>query len=258
MLNLDDIINITKESREYVLKHLKDNNLDNIVEMGASGTPTRVIDKIAESQILENIKNKGAYPNILSEECGYIKGNEDYYVIIDPIDGTTNSLLDIPYYSISIAIGKRDLSTIQMGVVMNVITGDIYYAKNGEGAFFNGKQIHTRKFSEKGSVGYIYYGKRSPTEFVDLLNKIEKVRTLGSSSLDVCAIARGKGDVFYFNLQNYTYNIRVIDIAAASLVLKEAGGELYDLKGNILNMPYSLDYHAAVLALGDPSLMIGG
>ncbi|MCL5963360.1 MAG: hypothetical protein M1411_03230 [Candidatus Thermoplasmatota archaeon] len=253
MLKLSDILDISTKVSTKIKKVMRDNKIDinSVTGMGASGTPTHLVDSIAEKVILKELERLSESPTILSEEAGTIEGKDDYYVIIDPIDGTTNALSDIPFYSTSIAVGKDDLLGIEKGVVRNLVTDDIYYSVKGEGAFYNGNQIFTRKFNRENYLIYIYAGKYQSPSVLKAIQNGGKVRALGSSALEICSLAAGYGDLFYMNNVNQKTNIRVIDIAAASLILREAGGMLFDVEGNILNMPFSLDIRKPIIAVGD-------
>ena len=90
--------------------------------MGADGTPTQWIDRYAEDIVLDTVADTKI--NILSEERGYIDNGGDYTLILDPIDGTRNAIHNIPFYAISLAIGKEKLGDVQYGLVRNIPTGD--------------------------------------------------------------------------------------------------------------------------------------
>ena len=64
-------------------------------------------------------------------------------------------------------------------------------------------------------------------------------------------VAKGSADGYYFNADHYDKSIRVIDIAASALILREAGGEIVDLSGNRLDMPFDLKVRSNFLAYGD-------
>ena len=71
--------------------------------MGADGTPTSQIDKVAENAALMYIQRNGIEVNILSEEIGYVDNGAEETLVMDPIDGTSNAIAGIPYYTISLA-----------------------------------------------------------------------------------------------------------------------------------------------------------
>jgi NAD+ kinase len=71
----------------------------------------------------------------------------------------------------------------------------------------------------------------------------------------MCLVAAGLADGFYLHSEVYQRALRVVDIAASALILREAGGELYDLDGKVLDMSLDLEVRANCLAAGDPSML---
>jgi fructose-1,6-bisphosphatase/inositol monophosphatase family enzyme len=67
-------------------------------------------------------------------------------------------------------------------------------------------------------------------------------------------VAQGSADAYYLHTDTYGKAIRVVDIAAAALILREAGGDLVDLKGKVLDMPFDLAVRSNFLAYGDASM----
>ena len=98
--------------------------------------------------------------NILSEEAGFIDNGGDKTLVIDPIDGTYNAVIGIPFYSVSLALGTSTMSDVNMAYVRNIVTGDSYEAVKGEGAKLNGRKIHVRPLS-KDMVLLIYMGRHA-------------------------------------------------------------------------------------------------
>ena len=79
-------------------------------DLGADGTITKYVDKIAEDAALNYLQKSKIKVNVLSEEAGYIDNNADYTFVLDPIDGTRNAYRGIPFFAISIAVGKSKMS----------------------------------------------------------------------------------------------------------------------------------------------------
>jgi len=223
--------------------------------MGADGTPTTQIDKIAENVVLGYIEANGIKLNILSEEIGFVDNGAEDTLVLDPIDGTTNSVIGIPLYTISMAIGKSSLKDIHTAFVKNLVTGDTYTALKGKGAFMNGKQIRVKKKSDpKDLLLMIYMGNGAHPDAFALAKKVKTSRALGCASLEMLLVANGMADGFLMNAENDRRSIRIIDIAASYLILKEAGGEVFELDGNPLDMKFDLDRRANFLAVGDKKI----
>lgn len=205
------------------------------VYTGADGTPTRLIDDVSEKVILEVFKNTGVPMRVLSEEIGeVVLGNDpEITIALDPLDGTYNASMGIPFYSISIAIGNKDLSRIYFGYVRNLADNDTYCAIAGKGAYFNGKRIHTSGKRELKEACASLYGYRKNVEHtVGLAREIRRVRLLGSVALELCYVASGKMDAIV-DVRN---SLRLIDVAAGKLILEEAGGTVTNGAGKQLSL----------------------
>ena len=123
--------------------------------MGADGTPTTRIDLAAEDAIVEVLKADGRSMRIISEELGelILGDSPEFSIVLDPLDGTYNSSVGIPFYSVSIAVASYDLSDLRFGYVSNLALCEEYYAEAGKGAYLNGKKIKTSLNSEsEGTV----------------------------------------------------------------------------------------------------------
>jgi fructose-1,6-bisphosphatase/inositol monophosphatase family enzyme len=225
------------------------------VGIGASGSATSKIDKFAEDIIVDYVKKNKIGMNILSEEAGMISLGGEKTLVIDPVDGTANFHARIPFYSISLAIGDSRMSDVTHGLVRNLINSDTYYAEKGKGAWLNGKEIRTKKFKRPDSLFLAYVGNDTDPRTWKFVDVPRRIRSLGCASLEMCHVASGRADGFYFNCLDQSKKMRIIDIAASALILREAGGEIYDLKaGEILDMEFSLDDRVNFLAVGDPSM----
>ncbi len=222
---------------------------------GADGTPTSHIDKVAEDVILDFVEEHDMPVNILSEEAGYIdRGHEDV-LVVDPVDGTFNCKRGIPYFSVSLAVGTDDLDGIKYGVVKNIPTGDLFYAEKGGGAFLNNERLATKPANKNNMVIASYFGRVVDPHSHDIAGRFNKVRAFGAASLDINAVASGQVDAFYLKLKPDVSTLRVTDIAASILILREAGGEAYHLDGRRLEMKLALEDRSNMFAIGDTSIL---
>jgi|YelNatPaOPRAMG01_1025707.scaffolds.fasta_scaffold20076_6 fructose-1,6-bisphosphatase/inositol monophosphatase family enzyme len=220
---------------------------------GASGSATSRIDKFAEDAILEHLKKNNIWLNVLSEEAGAIDLKADSTLVVDPIDGTANFNAGIPFYAVSLAIGSSKMSDVTHGLVRNLVNGDTFYAERGKGAFLNGKRIRTRSFRRSEALFFAYVGTKTDPATWKVVEIPRRVRSLGCASLEMCFVAGGRADGFYFNCDDFSKRMRIVDIAASALILREAGGEVYDLRGKALDVNFSLDDKVNFIALGDKS-----
>lgn len=219
--------------------------------MGADGSPTSAIDKTAEDVILEAVKDLNLKVNILSEEAGFIDRGYSETLVVDPVDGTHNASLGLPFYTVSLAVGENSLQGITQAVVKNLVTDDTYTAEKGKGSKLNGRPIHVKEFNTPFPSLLCYVGHYVPPDTFNKIVKCAPIRSLGCASVEMCMVANGFFDAHYYKTNQYSKNIRVVDIAASVLILREAGGEIVDLDGKILDMPFDLDTRSGFIAYND-------
>ncbi len=222
-----------------------------VVCMGADGTPTKEIDKVAENAALMYIQRNSVPLNILSEEIGYVDNGAEETLVMDPIDGTSNAVASIPYYTISLAVGTGSLSGIRLGYLRNPVTGDVYSAEKGKGAFKNGVPIRVREADLDDLFVMIYMGNGAHKDAFSVAKRVRSSRSLGCASLEMAIVAEGEADGFFVKAERYTREIRIVDIAASAIILREAGGEVYNLEGEVLDMPFDVEHRSNILAVGD-------
>lgn len=219
---------------------------------GAGGDISRKIDIVAERAVMDTLKSYGVSCTVVAEEAGTVditNGKREGYIVVDAVDGTTNALRGIPFYCCSIAFAEGNkLSTVKHGVVMDLFTGDVYSASKGNGAFFNGARIHVKeKFEEERYVVGMNVSGVKPEVIETLkpiMSKSNHLRHLGANALELCIFARGLMDVF-IDLRN---KIRITDMAAAYLIVKEAGGILISEDGRELEAELSVNSRLSFIA----------
>ncbi|MDR1404434.1 MAG: NAD(+)/NADH kinase [Candidatus Methanoplasma sp.] len=221
------------------------------IGMGADGTSTSQIDKIAENTVLAFIQKNGLRLNVLSEEIGFVDNGGEETLVLDPIDGTSNAIAGVPLFTISMAIGTQSLSDVHTAYLRNLATGDVITAEKGRGAYKNGSKIHVREADISNLFLMIYLGNGAHPSSFDLAKRVKSSRSYGCASLEMIIVAEGEADGFIMNSERYSRAIRVVDIAASALVLREAGGEIYDPEGNVLDMKFDLDCRSNFIAFGD-------
>lgn len=225
------------------------------VAMGADGTPTSYIDRVAENAILDFVEERQMPVNILSEEAGHVDRGFEDILVIDPVDGTYNCKRGIPYYSVSLAVGRDNLDGVIHGVILNIPTGDVFYAEKGGGAFLNHEAIRVSPANPEDLVINTYFGKIVDPVSFDISRRFRKARALGAASLDLAGVACGQFDAYYLKMAKGQQSIRITDIAAAVLLLREAGGDAHHLDGRRLEMNLDLEDRSDMLAVSDPSIM---
>lgn len=155
----------------------------------------------------------------------------EFVWVLDPLDGTTSYVHTFPYFSISIALLHRGMPLA--GVVYAPLDDECFTAAAGEGSFLNGAKLATSKASSLDEALLITgfaYDRTWPLErqiriLYALMQRIHGVRRSGSAALDLCYVAAGRADG-YWELEMKDW-----DLAAAAVVLREAGGRLTGLDG---------------------------
>ncbi|MCK5548593.1 MAG: sugar kinase, partial [Thermoplasmata archaeon] len=156
-----------------------------VVGMGADGTPTEYIDRVAEEAVLGVLKRYGNPLNVLSEEHEYIDNGAEYTLVLDPIDGTFNAVHGIPFFSTSMAIGRKSLSDIKYALVKDLSTGTMYYAEKDKGAYAEGVRMITRKLGKKLAFS-VYMGEMAQEKSFQVAKRGRRVRNFGAASLEMC------------------------------------------------------------------------
>lgn len=181
------------------------------------------IDKQVDIHIIDAIQKTFPSHSILSEESGFIDGDE-YTWIVDPIDGTNNFIRNFPHFSINIYIEKNNMPFAC--TTFDVIRDELFSAKYGEGAQLNNKKLRVSShqantiISTNYDLDAIIYNKYKNNKYT--------FRKTGSSSLDLAYIASGRMDgCIKTNLKSW-------DFKAGFLLIKEAGGLCVEKDGNII------------------------
>ena len=222
-------INLAKTAGEIHMQYF--GNLSNIDNKSSKIDLVSNADIESNQYIVDSIQSK--YPNhsILSEEINEYSGNSNYQWIIDPLDGTTNFVHNLPIFACSIGL-KKNNKTI-LGVVYNPAANKCFYAEKGNGAFLNNKQINVTSSKTLSecllSTGFPYKHDHK----YDLLFKVFKefydesrgIRRLGAASLDLCFVAMGRFDGFY------EYGLKAWDVCAGEIIAHESGALVTDWDG---------------------------
>ena len=250
----DELVRIAGGIREAVILRYPYGGGGEEVGKGADGSKTVAIDLLAERAALDLIEEGDMGWNVLSEECGWVDMGSEMTVIIDPIDGTYNAIHGIPFFSTSLALSKGGLDNIICGVVLDLCSGRVYHALEGGGAFLDDRHIGTRPYNRNASTFSAFLGRRSTCRNSNILTWPKRGRYFGSISLEMCLVAKGALDSFTL----FERCPRLVDVAAAYLILKEAGGDIFtfDNKGELAPYRLSLEsgLNLGLFAVGDVAM----
>ncbi len=226
-----------------------------VIAMGADGSPTEELDRVAESEVLRQMDELGVDWNVVSEEIGSVRRGGDRTLVVDPVDGTTNALRHLPFSAVSLALGRDDLGGVDVGLVRDLARGTTYWAERGRGAFRDGRPIRVRPWKGRGELVLVNLGEVASERAVGLAGKVRRVRSLGCASLEMILVAEGAADGYLFENAEPKRNLRATDIAAAYRILLEAGGGAADSSGRSLeNFPLSVTERTTLAAWGDAAL----
>jgi len=189
------------------------------------------VDKESEKQIIGRLSELIPDSGFIAEEGTSSKHGERFNWVIDPLDGTTNFIQGVPVYAVS--IGLLDYDELVVGVVYEVGRDECFYAWKDGGAYLNGKAIHV---SDRENIndtllatGFPYNDFSKMESYIEFLKWAMKnargVRRLGSAATDMAYVACGRFDAFW------EYDLKPWDVAAGSVIVKEAGGKVMDYKG---------------------------
>jgi myo-inositol-1(or 4)-monophosphatase len=230
LVALHDFSIKTAKETGIFLAHRLDDDID-IKFKGEIDIVTEM-DLAAEKRIVDAIK--AAYPKhgILTEESSEELSQTSYRWIIDPIDGTTNYAHGFPVFCVSIAF-EAD-GQVLSGVVYDPTRDELFTALKGKGALLNGKSISTSDTATVDrallATGFPYDIRTSKennlNHFSNFAVKAQAIRRAGSAALDLSYVACGRFDGFW------ELKLRPWDIAAAELIIEEAGGKVTDFDGN--------------------------
>jgi myo-inositol-1(or 4)-monophosphatase len=237
------------------------------ISLGAGGDISRKIDLVAEEVVLKTIRQSDFFPIVVGEECGliYEKNNTNEnngFLIMDAVDGTTNATRGIPFFCCSLAYATEfRLSSVIDAVVLDLFTGDIYSASKNKGSYFNNKKIKVRNTNLNAVksledlksidtvIGTNISGIPSNMlkELLSMLSCSNHIRHFGANALELCYFARGFMDA-YIDIRG---KIRSTDMAAGYLIAKEAGGKLYSIDGKELDSDLDLKTRLSFYAVTD-------
>ncbi len=184
------------------------------------------VDKEAERKIVTALKTWTPQAGFITEEDTVTQEDKPLIWIIDPLDGTTNYLHNIPHFSISIALMGQ--GKVILGIVYEVVLDRAFTAIKGLGAWENDKPVlvkPTKNLIEAIVVtGFPYNRNQDIDKNLAILKfcilNCRGLRRLGSAALDLVYVATGKIDIYYEN------SLNIWDIAAGALIVQEAGGQV--------------------------------
>lgn len=193
----------------------------------SDNSPVTKADKNTEKLIREIIKKNFPDHGIIGEEMESVNPKSKYQWIVDPIDGTSDYVRKLPFWSTFVALLEKDMPII--GVIYSPAIGEIYSAQKGKGLFLNGKKILLSKTSQinlasltHGSVNR-FEQKGKLDGLVAVSQKVQTKNSVGSHNLNL--LLKGYADIQLEAAGN------IWDFAAPAILVEEGGGQYSDFNG---------------------------
>lgn len=194
------------------------------------------VDKASEKKIVQIISKAFPHHDFLTEESGAHNKMSDYQWIVDPLDGTTNYAHAFPSFCVSIGLTYQN--KVIVGVVYNPISKELFTGIKGQGAWLNGKKIKVSPIKELNrsllGTGFAYnvqvVDNNNLNHLSNFIKRAQGIRRMGAAALDICFVACGRLEGFW-EMELWPW-----DIAAACVILEEAGGQTSLFDGRPLDL----------------------
>jgi histidinol-phosphatase len=215
-----------------VIQALYQRNL--AVTLKADKSPVTEADVRAEEAIRAVLATRFPDHGFIGEETGQDRVQSESVWLVDPIDGTKSFVRECPFFSTQIALMRA--GRLILGVSSAQTYGELAWAQAGEGAFLNGERVHVSAIAQLESsilsVGNLKSLAASPagwTRLGALIGRVNRLRGYGDF-LHYHLLARGALEVVLES------DLNILDIAALTVIVREAGGVVTDLAGAAIDM----------------------
>ena len=227
--------------------------------VGAGGDIKKQIDLASENALFQTLREHEVSCTVISEEAGVKHIGSDssqFYLTVDPVDGTTNAVRGLPFMNISIAgSNKPMLDNVEIALVADILRDITYTAERGKGACKNGKEIKPSEtvVLEEAVVGVdlsTFKARQVVDKLVGILERTGHIRHLGANALEICYAADGTIDAFI----DIRGKLRATDLAAAYLILIEAGGIITTPRGEKLDVQLDATQRVSFITAANKSI----
>src|SRR6056300_602527 len=225
MSDLDSCLQIAKSAALLAGNYLKEQQAKNLKILSNKARDLKLqVDIDAEEIIKEHINQKSSLP-ILAEESGMNGEHDEFFWVVDPLDGTSNFLRNIPISCVSICLMQG--LTPALGAIFDFNNSDLYCAHKDSKAYVNDMEISVSSLNLKKEstlvTGIPAKDNYSDTEFKNMISDFQswkKIRMIGSAAMASVYVASGKAEAYKEN------GIFLWDIAAGAAIVKAAGGKI--------------------------------
>jgi myo-inositol-1(or 4)-monophosphatase len=192
---------------------------------GEGGDTTLAVDKAAEDAVFAELEAMGLPLVAVSEERGEVaigEGSPGAWVVVDPVDGSVNAKRRLPFACVSIAVASGDrMGDVEVGFVAELVPSRDWWAVRDGGAFCDGEPLAPLEPGPLELLGLETARPERVAAASDALSSLgaRRLRALGSVAASMCLVAGGRLDAM-LTLRE----VRSVDVAAAQLIVREAGG----------------------------------
>lgn len=227
---------VATEAGELIVAHRPD-HLGVAATKSAETDIVTVMDRRSEELLRTRLQAARPADGLLGEEGTSRPSESGVTWVVDPIDGTVNYLYQLPAYAVSVAACIGDVRTpgqwsTVAGAVLNPVTGELYHAHRGGGAFLQWRgrtsrlQVSTQDTLALSLIGTgfgydVDKRREQAVVVVDVIPRVRDIRRAGSAALDLCSVAAGRLDGYYES------GLNPWDLAAGWLIVTEAGGVVH-------------------------------
>jgi len=219
-------IKVIQDTAEFIKSNIGKVELGQIEDKSINSLVSYV-DKTAEEMLVAGLSKVLPEATFVTEEETVESTKGEYYWIIDPLDGTTNFLHQLPHFAISVALAHQD--KIVTGIVYEVNRDECFYSW-GNGTFINEKPIHVTQNKELISAliatGFPYTQLEYLDKHLEMIKYLKLhsrgLRRFGSAALDLAYVAAGRFDAYF------EYGLSAWDVAAGAFLVQQAGGIVTD------------------------------
>ena len=223
---------------------------------GEGGDQTLLIDEAAEDVVfaeLDALHAAGARFTALSEERGLVDfGGDGLWVVIDPIDGSVNAKRGLPHFALSVAVAEGPtMADVVFGFVQDFGPEEEWVARRGEGARLDGVLLDPslgERRTRDGKLEVLGVESADPRWVVQsadaLAETAHRLRAIGALAVSLCQVAAAR-----FDAMASLKRCRAVDVAAAQLIVREAGGRVaFPRCASPLGAPLDLVPHSPIVA----------
>ncbi|MGW3954494.1 inositol monophosphatase family protein [Streptomyces sp. NPDC004752] len=214
------------------------------IAMGADGTPTTRLDLLVDTAVAETATAQKV--NLISEEIGVVDNGSAVTLVVDPVDGTANAVAGVPLaaFAGTVAVDGKPVESLTTWLD----TGRSWHAKTGEGGPW---RTSGRRALDGAAVSLLRPHPANEAAWLRVSRRAARIRVLSSSCLEAALVAQGSTDAFA-DAGSDTH--RIVDIAAASVLVPAAGGAVIDAYGRPVEIDPDLNRRWSGIIAATPEL----